>query len=106
MARWYIHLLFGRRDSEKPQEKGRLPRPEDELTAFDLEDLLKLRTGKYAIDEDRFGIALTRKDVKEILTTYAQGLRKHAADILQGDFSIFPKLEEIVRKRMKDHEVG
>ena len=83
-----------------------MPCPEDELEAFALEDLLKLRTGKYAIAEGVFGRALSRKDIKEILTTYARGLREHAADILQGDFSIFPELEKIVRKRMKDHGIG
>lgn len=102
----YIYVSLGRRDRMKPGEKGKMPRPEDELISFDLEDLLKLRTGKYAIGEDRFGRALTRKDVKEILTTYARGLREHGADVLQGDFSIFPELEKIVRKRMKDHGVG
>jgi hypothetical protein len=99
----YIYVLLGRRDREKPE---RMPRPEDELLAFSLEDLLKLRTGKYAIDQDRFGRALTRKDIKEILNTYARGLREHGADVLQGDFSIFPELEKIVRKRMKDHALA
>ena len=99
----YISVLLGRRDRKKPQG---MPRPEDELVAFNLEDLLKLRTGRYAIDQDRFGKALTRKDVKEILSTYARRLREHAADVLQGDFSIFPELEKIVRKRMKDHGSG
>lgn len=102
----YVYVLLGRRDRKKPQEKGRLPRPEDELVAFNLEDLLKLRTGKYAVDQDRFGKALTHKDIKEILSTYARGLREHAADVLQGDFTIFPELEKIVRKRMKDHALG
>ena len=103
----YIYVSLVRRDRKAPQEKHRLPRLEDELVVFDLEDLLKLRSGKYAVGEDRFGRRLTRKDVKEILSTYARGLRKHAADVLQGDFSVFPKLEKIVRKRMKeDHDFG
>ena len=100
----YIGVSLGRRDRKPPE--GRLPRPEDELLGFSLADLLKLRTGKYAIDENRFGRALTRKDIKEILSTYARGLQKHAADVLQGDFSVFPKLEKIVRKRMKDLDFG
>ena len=102
----YINVLLGRRDRKAPQDKGRLPRPEDELVAFSLEDLLKLRTGKYAIGDNRFGRALTRKDIKEILSTYARALLEHAADVLQGDFSVFSKLEKIVRKRMKDEDVG
>jgi hypothetical protein len=99
----YINVLLGRCDREKPQ---RMPRPEDELLAFSLEDLLKFRTGKYAIDQDRFGKALTRKDINEILNTYARGLREHGADVLQGDFSVFSELEKIVRKRMKDHALA
>ena len=102
----YVYVLLGRRDVKKPKDARRLPRPEDELLAFNLEDLLKLRTGKYAIDQDRFGKALTRKDIKEILSTYARGLREHAADVLQGDFTVFPELEKIVRKRMKDHSLA
>ena len=92
-----IYGLLGRRDRKPPQ------RPEDELVAFNLEDLLKLRTGKHAIDQDRFGKALTRKDVKEIIGTYARALRAHAADVLHGDFAVFPEVEKIVRKRIKDH---
>lgn len=102
----YVYVLLGRRDVKKPKDARRLPRPEDELHAFNLEDLLKLRTGKYAVDQDRFGKALTREDIKEILSTYARALREHAADVLQGDFSVFPELEKIVRKRMKDQSLA
>jgi hypothetical protein len=102
----YVYVLLGRRVRKKAPGKARMPRPEDELVAFNLEDLLKLRTRKYAVDEDRFGKALTRKDIKEILSTYARGMRDHATDVLQGDFSIFPELEKIVRQRMKDHSLA
>ena len=102
----YVYVLLGRRDVKKPKDARRLPRPEDELPAFNLEDLLKLRTGKYAVDQDRFGKALTREDIKEILSTYARALREHAADVLQGDFSVFPELEKIVRTRMKDESLA
>lgn len=102
----YVYVLLGRRDVKKRKDARRLPRPEDELVAFNLEDLLKLRTGQYGVDHDRFGKALTRKDIKEILGAYGRGLREHAADVLQGDFTIFPALERIVRKRMKDHTLA
>ena len=94
----YLYVLLGRRDRKPPQ------RPEDELVAFALEDLVKLRTGKYAIDQERFGKALTRQDVKEIVSTYAHALRDRGADVLQGDFATFPELEKIVRQRIKDHQ--
>lgn|SRR5690348_7703219 len=102
----YIYVLLGRRDVKKPKDARRLPQPQDEIVAFNIEDLLKLRTGKYGIDQDRFGKALTRKDIKEILSTYARGVREHAADVLQGDFTVFPELEKIVRKRMTDHALA
>lgn len=101
----YVYVLLGRRE-KKSKDAGRLPRPEDELVAFNLEDLLQVRTGKYGVDQERFGKALTRKDIKEILSTYARGVLEHAADVLQGDFTVFPELEKIVRKRMKDHALG
>jgi len=93
----YIHVLFARRDHPPPQ------RPEDEMIAFDLEDLLKLRTGRHAIDRGRFGKVLTHSEINEMVDTYARALRDHATDVLQGDFTSFPELEKIVRKRMQDH---
>jgi len=96
----YLSVLLGRRDREPPR------RPENELIAFDLEDLLKLRTGRHAIDLSRFGKVLTHTDINEMTSAYARALRDHAADILQGDFTLFPELEKIVRKRMQDHVSG
>lgn len=102
----YFYVVIGRRDRKKTKAKDRMPRPEDELVSFNLEDLLTLRVPGYIVSSGYFAQKLTRKDVERIMGKYAQALRKHAADVLQGDFTIFPELEKIVRKRMKDHAVG
>lgn len=102
----YFYVVIGRRDRKKTSEKDRMPRPEDELVSFNLEDLLTLRVPGYIVSSGYFGQKLNRKDIERIMGKYAQELRKHAADVLQGDFTIFPELEKIVRKRMRDHAVG
>jgi hypothetical protein len=91
-------VLFARRDRQRPQ------RPEDEMITFDLlEDLLKLRTGRHAIDAGASESCCRVAMSKKWFNTYARALRDHAADVLQGDFTSFPELEKIVRKRMQDH---
>ena len=102
----YFYVAIGRRDRKKTKVKDRMPRPEDELVTFNLEDLLTLRVPGYIVSPGYFGQKLARKDIERIMRKYAQSLREHAADVLQGDFSIFPELEKIVRKRMKDHALG
>jgi hypothetical protein len=82
-------VLFARRD------RATAPAAEDELIAFDFEDLLTLRTARHAIDVDRFGKLLTRSDFKEMVKTYARALQYYAADILQGDFTMSPEHEKI-----------
>ena len=97
----YFYVAIGRGDRKRP--KDRMPRPEDEIFTFNLEDLLTLRVPGYVVSPGYFGQKLTRKDIQRIMGGYARALREHAGDVLQGDFSIFPELEKIVRKRMKDH---
>lgn len=102
----YFYVAIGRRDKQETKAKDRMPRPEDELVTFNLEDLLTLRVPGYIVSSGYFGQTLTRQDIERIMGKYAQDLRKHAADVLQGDFTIFPELEKIVRKRMKDYAGG
>lgn len=102
----YFYVAIGRRDRKKTKAKDRMPRPEDEIVTFNLEDLLTLRVSGYIVSSGYFGQKLTRKDIERIMRNYARALREHAADVLQGDFAIFPELEKIVRKRMKDHALG
>jgi hypothetical protein len=96
----YIYVLLGRRDAKRAEERGRLPQPDDEITAFNLEDLLALRAPGEGVSPDSFGRALTREAIERILQTYARALREHGADVLQGDFKILPAVTKIMRQRM------
>lgn len=72
---------------------------ESELTCFKLDDLLSIRARELTVPYSFK--ALSGKDIEHTLTTYAEGLRLHAGDILQGDFSIFAELGRIVKDRVR-----
>ncbi len=38
---------------------------------------------------------------KQLLQAYAEILKEHAADVLEGDFTVFPQLEPHVRREMR-----
>ena len=44
----------------------------------------------------------TKRDLGHMVKTYAAALRRHGADVLRGDFTVFAKLEKIVRKRAEE----
>ena len=54
--------------------------------------LLLLRAPELNPLKDETGLPL-RKDVETLLKEYAQGLKIAGADVLRGDFTIFPALE-------------
>ncbi|MBC6608909.1 hypothetical protein H8B13_18960 [Hymenobacter sp. BT188] len=76
------------------------------LTGYALDDVLLLRNPNalvkpayaYGADsvyyEKETGLSL-------YIGAFAANLQRYAADILQGDFSLFPALEKVVKERMK-----
>jgi hypothetical protein len=86
---------------------GKLPpyeifiKPGTVVNHFDLEDIVDLEDPeaaleqKYADDSDP-----TIQELEDNLHRYAEALHKYGNDILSGDFSIFPELEEIVKRRI------
>lgn len=66
---------------------------------YDIFDLIDLRHPGL-----RFHIFIEKKgdSVGKILDNYAIAIDKCAGDILKGDFSVFPKLKEIVEKRRRE----
>lgn len=99
----YVYVLLGKPGVPRWQAEGRLPHPSDELTGFNLEDLLSLRAPGGGVDEKTFGRALTRQDFEHVCGTYARALREHAADVLRGDFSVMPAIARIVKARMEKY---
>ena len=99
----YIYVLLGRQGVPRWKEEGRLPRPSDEITAFNLEDLLSLRAPGGGLDAKTFGRALAREDIEHVCGTYARALREHAADVLRGDFSVMPAVARIMNERAEKY---
>jgi hypothetical protein len=60
------------------------------------------RTGDCAIDRS----PVTESDLDESLTSAAANLRRFGADVLAGDFGVFPRLKELeadnLRKRSQE----
>lgn len=91
------------------------------LHQFYLDDLLVLRSPSTRIRKKPFGDTIppnldvkqiiqacaadpfTKRDLEHMVKTYAAALRKHGADILRGDFTVFAQLEKIVKKRADKH---
>lgn len=61
------------------------------LDLFYLDDLIKLRLPSIKVGAD--------DDVEVKIPKYADALQKCATDVLQGDFSVFPELEQVVKNR-------
>ncbi len=75
------------------------------LNEFDFEDLLTIRNRDGKIEkpdlDDLVFNAGREKIIGKTLKQYAMALHAYAKDILRGDFEVFNKLEEIVKKRIK-----
>jgi hypothetical protein len=99
----YIYVLLGKPGVPRWKAEGRLPSPSDELTGFNLEDLLSLRAPGGGLNPKTFGRALTREDIEHVCGTYARALREHAADVLRGDFSIMPAMARIMNERAEKY---
>lgn len=74
-----------------------------ELNEFDFKNLLNIRNPKLIFErpliDDLVFNPGREKVVKRVLKQYAEALHIYATDVLNGDFTIFPELEKIVKKR-------
>lgn len=99
----YIYVELYRLIEGRIKNNPIIIRPETELTAFNLEDLLETRAPELKLPPDYFGRPLTIGIIENALARYAFSVKKYAADILQGDFGAFDKLESIVKGRLTDN---
>jgi hypothetical protein len=67
-----------------------------EINGYYLDDLLSIRHPSFS--PARFPV--DDKDIVEVITNYAAMLHQQAADVLNGDFTIFYELEKIVKNRI------
>jgi hypothetical protein len=69
------------------------------LHYFDLQDLLSVRIPCFK--ENNFKIGKMNSELENYIKQIAKNLRTQAEDILKGDFTIFSKLERIVKERAR-----
>jgi hypothetical protein len=74
-----------------------------EYLIFDFSNLLILRTGSF-IEQDSRRIYEESDYVKETLRRFAEAIKRHASDVLKGDFSVLPAIKRLVIRRAKELE--
>lgn len=111
----YVNTTTAVRVSYEPREDGlyvllsrlvdgKIPpypifiKPETEISSFYLHEILRLKApGMF--EEYKLQVEKGEKALTDRLSFYANALEKYAVDMLLGDFTIFPTLELIVKKR-------
>lgn len=72
----------------------------DSIYYFELNDIIFIKESALQIQYPSTDELMNNYGVlKGFLTQQAEYLKKYALDILKGDFSLFPELEKIVKKR-------
>jgi hypothetical protein len=78
-------------------------KPETIINSFYLDNIIALRSPSTEIESNFTNIGKpTSEELESALAANADALKNHAQDILQGDFSIFPELEKIVKQRAEE----
>jgi hypothetical protein len=78
---------------------GRIPPYEDTSPHwFDFHHLLALRAPQISFWSGEWPSA---RELDQVLKGIVNALRSHAADVLQGDFTIFKQLHQVVKERAK-----
>lgn len=111
----YLNKTTGVRISLEPREggifvllaqliNGKLPpypifiKPETKLQSFYLDDIISLKSSLQSHEQTAQN-KNSNNELTNKLYYYSTMLKKYASDILLGDFTIFPQLERIVKKR-------
>jgi hypothetical protein len=76
--------------------------PRDVIHDFHLTDIVSFRNPSLKLTWPTVDKWENRDILKKELRYRAKLIKKYASDILRGDFTIFPELEKIVKKRAKE----
>ncbi len=92
-----VAIYYERRDqaawvSLKRLTDGKEPDVLDKMNQHGLWSVVRLKAGP---DVKLVGSVPTEADMERVLTENAHALRTYAADILRGDFSLFPELYRV-----------
>ncbi|HUW20062.1 MAG TPA: hypothetical protein VMW16_12240 [Sedimentisphaerales bacterium] len=72
------------------------------LREYEFDNLLLIRAPQLIWPEHGPETKLDRELLGKMLAHKAQSVREYAADVLQGDFAIFPQLEKMVKRRAQE----
>ena len=80
---------------EFPKYKSVHEYDNDLKNRFDINFLIKLRSSKSVAS------SLFNSSMRKTLDNYASAIDKYASDVLEGDFSVFPKLTKLVKANIE-----
>jgi hypothetical protein len=72
--------------------------PKADFHIFDFNNLVLLKTN-HPIEQNEQSVYEDGEYMKCIIREYAESLRTYGADLLNGDFSVFPEIRKIVARR-------
>ena len=76
--------------------------PKTKINCFDMDDIISLKSKNSLYPPHELNTIFNDDLFKKIVRIQANNLKTHAEEILKGDFSIFPQLEKIIKKRAKN----
>ena len=102
MRDFYLFVkLVELRDGEIPAHPGEIT-PETVLHSFDLDDLVTLRSKEDLLPQYEAKTAFDLSLFNQVAAKQAENMKRHASDVLTGDFSVFLELDKIVKSRARD----
>ena len=102
MRDFYLFVkLVELQDGEIPGHPGDIT-PETVLHQFDLDDLVTLRSKEDLIPQYEPGVVFDLTLFNQIAAKQAENMKRHASEVLAGNFSVFSELDTIVKSRARD----
>ena len=71
------------------------------LHGFDLDDVVTYRAKESLIPQYKLETKFDTDLLEDIVLKQSENLKNYASDILNGDMSIFPELDKLVKERAK-----
>lgn len=105
----YLYILLYRLVNGELEENPIVIEVDTPLNGFCLDDIVRLRSPKDAmLSINSYGpnspFSSKTHGFDRYVRRFAGNLKKYASEVLRGDFSIFPQVEKVVRRRIRSFE--
>ena len=103
----YVFVMLCRLVDGQYRGDVRNVRPDTELNCFDMNDLAQVRAPIDVVSGHGWGLDWPTPPggLKGIIAGQARNLRRYGRPIIDGDFSVFPELDRIVKARAKEAHI-